>query len=311
MTASELNRINYFNVIAMVVSAAVAIVIPFELFLLSYAILGPAHYLTEISWLDGKQFFTLKKYDYLLIVAVAVICLLLKLPYANVIFYTFGLSLIMLYAHGNFNRIAAFIILVASGYFLLGNNLLRTVFGLYIPTLIHVYLFTGAFLLLGALKEHIVSGYVSFIAFLLCPLLICTLFTGYHTVPTEWAMNNYGHFSRLNTISLRNLHLNVFTDSASIIFTRFVAFAYTYHYINWFSKTRVIKWHRITLIRVLIISVIWVASMVLYFYNYRLGLKWLFMLSLVHVILEFPLNQRSFSGIGKELKFRFTAKQPV
>lgn len=308
MTVQELNRINYLNVIAMIVSAAVAIVIPFELLLLSYAILGPAHYLTEISWLNAKQFFTLKKYDYLLIVAVIVICLLLKLPYANVIFYTFGLSLILLYAHGNFSRIAAFVILVASGYFLLGNNLLSTIFGLYIPTLIHVYLFTGAFLLLGALKEHLVSGYVSFITFLLCPVLLCTLFTGYHINPTEWAIHNYVHFSRLNAISLRNLHLNVFTDSASIIFTRCVAFAYTYHYINWFSKTRVIKWHRITVLRIIVISVIWVASLVLYFYNYRLGLRWLFMLSLIHVILEFPLNQRSFSGIGKELKFRFTTK---
>lgn len=30
---------------------ALAYVLPFELLLLSYAVLGPAHYFTEISWL--------------------------------------------------------------------------------------------------------------------------------------------------------------------------------------------------------------------------------------------------------------------
>jgi hypothetical protein len=24
---------------------------------------------------------------------------------------------------------------------------------------------------------------------------------------------------------------------------RFIAFAYTYHYLNWFSKTDIIRWH--------------------------------------------------------------------
>jgi len=50
------------------------------------------------------------------------------------------------------------------------------------------------------------------------------------------------------------------------------------------------------------IALIWVASVVLYFYNYRLGIRWLFLLSLAHVILEFPLNHRSFLSIGKEMK---------
>jgi len=290
----------------MLAASCLAIIIPFELLLLSYAVLGPAHYLTEISWLNGRQFFTLKKYDFPLIAAVVVITLLLKLPNANLIFYTFGLSFILLVVKESVNRLLAFIILVAAGYFLLTHNIFRTVFGMYIPTLIHVYIFTGAFMLFGALKDKIISGYITFFIFLLCPVLLCLLFTGYHTEPTAWAITNYGDFRRLNSTTLRNPSLNIYTNHASIILTRLIAFAYTYHYLNWFSKTRVINWHRISITRAVIIGVIWAASVALYFYNYRLGIKWLFILSLGHVILEFPLNHRSFMGIGRQLKGRFT-----
>jgi hypothetical protein len=306
MDQPGINRINYYNILAMLAASCVAFIIPFELVLLSYAILGPAHYLTEISWLKNRQFFTLKKYDYLLIIAVVVISFLLRLPDANIIFYAFGLSFILLVIKWNISRLLAFCMLIIAGYFLLTHNILRTIFGLYVPTLIHVYIFTGAFMLYGALKDRIVSGYIAFIIFLLCPVLLSVLFTSYHNAPAAWAISNYDYFGRINATTLRNPSVNVFTSQASIILTRLIAFAYTYHYINWFSKTRIINWHRISVTRVVIITLVWIASVALYFYDYRLGFKWLFVLSLVHVILEFPLNHRSFIGIGKELKGKVT-----
>jgi hypothetical protein len=302
----NINHINYYNILAMLVASCLALFIPFELVLLSYAILGPAHYLTEISWLNGRQFFTLKKYDFLLIISVVIVTALLKLPFANLVYYTFGLSFIMLVTNNSFTRLFAFALLVALGYFLLTNNLLRTIFGLYIPTLIHVYIFTGAFLLLGALKNRHFSGYLALFIFLVCPVLLCVLFTNLHQAPTQWAMSNYKHFAHLNTVTLRNQAINIYTNQASIVLTRLIAFAYTYHYINWFTKTKVIKWHRISVTKAVIAGLIWVASVGLYFYNYNLGIKWLFILSLAHVILEFPLNHRSFMGIGRELRGRFS-----
>ncbi|MBD1367019.1 hypothetical protein IDJ77_24625 [Mucilaginibacter sp. ZT4R22] len=304
MTVSQLNRLNYLNVVAMLLASCLAIVIPFELVLLSYAILGPAHYLTEISWLSGKQFFTLKKYDYVPILVVVVICLIFRMPTVKLIYYTFGLSVILQLINNYRLRGLAFILLIAAGNLLLGNNFWRTIFGVYIPTLIHVYVFTGAFLLYGALKSRITSGYVAVFFFLLCPALLCILFTSVNASPTLWAISNYGHFGRLNKISLRDQSLNIFTDRGSIVLTRVIAFAYTYHYINWFTKTEMIGWHRISITRAVIIGAIWTASVAVYFYHYRLGLSWLFILSLGHVILEFPLNQRSFVGIGKELRRR-------
>lgn len=288
----------------MLLASCLAIMVPFELVLLSYAVLGPLHYLTEISWLSGKQFFTLKRYDYLLILGVVLVCLLFRLPFVKMVYYTFGLSIILQTIPGNRLRALAFILVVVAGNFFLSNNFWRTIFGLYIPTLIHVYVFTGAFLLFGALKDKVVSGYVAVFIFLLCPALLCILFTTVETRPTLWAMGNYGHFANLNKVSLRNQSLSIFTDKASIALTRVIAFAYTYHYINWFTKTGVIGWHRISATRAVMIGVIWIASVSLYFYDYHLGFSWLFILSLGHVILEFPLNQRSFIGIGRELKQR-------
>jgi hypothetical protein len=302
---TQTDRINYYNILAMFTSACLAIVIPFELVLLSYSILGPLHYLTEISWLNGRQFFTLKRYDYLVILAVLIVGLLFKLPGANLLFYTFGISFILLFIKSTINRIVAGILLIIAGYFLLSHNIPRTIFGLYMPTLIHVYVFTGAFMLYGALKARYISGYLAFFIFIICPVLLCVLFTAWHNQPSNWAILNYKPFARLTTTTFRNQSMDIFNNNNSIILTRVIAFAYTYHYINWFTKTRVINWHKISKTRAVIIGLISVASVALYFYNYRIGFRWLFMLSFLHVVLEFPLNHRSFVGIGRELKRKF------
>src|ERR1700693_2489084 len=55
--------INYFNIGLILVSFAIALYLPFELFLFAYAILGPGHYLTEIFWLQKRRFFTKGSYD--------------------------------------------------------------------------------------------------------------------------------------------------------------------------------------------------------------------------------------------------------
>src|SRR5580704_7041859 len=41
----------------MLAALAITYVVPFELLLLSYVVLGPAHYLTEISWLHDRKYF--------------------------------------------------------------------------------------------------------------------------------------------------------------------------------------------------------------------------------------------------------------
>ncbi len=54
----SIDQVNYANIGLMIVSCVAAVLFPFELFLFSYAVLGPLHYLTEISWLHERNYFT-------------------------------------------------------------------------------------------------------------------------------------------------------------------------------------------------------------------------------------------------------------
>jgi hypothetical protein len=82
----------------------------------------------------------------------------------------------------------------------------------------------------------------------------------------------------------------------------FIAFAYTYHYLNWFSKTGVIGWHRVPKGRLLASGAVWLVAVGLYAYDYLLGLTVLLFLSLLHVFLEFPLNHRMLSELAGLLR---------
>ena len=101
---------------------------------------------------------------------------------------------------------------------------------------------------------------------------------------------------------------DVFTNPKAIAIMRFIAFAYTYHYLNWFSKTTVIKWHEISKTRFAIIISLWLLSVAVYAYNYKVGFFALFLLSILHVFLEFPLNNQTFIGIWRELRNLFSLK---
>jgi hypothetical protein len=83
---------------------------------------------------------------------------------------------------------------------------------------------------------------------------------------------------------------------------RLIAFAYTYHYLNWFSKTSVIKWHEVPKAWLITTAMLWIGSVILYYVDYMLGLQALLLLSMLHVFLEFPLNFRSMQGIGQSVK---------
>ena len=95
---------------------------------------------------------------------------------------------------------------------------------------------------------------------------------------------------------------SVFFSTFGIMLMRFIAFAYLYHYLNWFSKTEVIRWHKVPKIRFFAVIVLWLSACGFYIYDYSLGLSVLFFLSFTHVLLEFPLNMVSIVGIGKEVR---------
>ena len=83
---------------------------------------------------------------------------------------------------------------------------------------------------------------------------------------------------------------------------RLIAFAYLYHYLNWFSKTSIIKWHEVTRSRAVAIFGFWAAGGLIYLYDYRVGLGVFYIMSMLHVFLEFPLNHQTMVDIGKLLR---------
>jgi hypothetical protein len=313
------DRINFLNIGLMLLSCAVALFIPVELFLFAYAILGPAHYLTEISWLQKRQFFTKHKYDFGLLAVLAAfsmpwtsgnigaICALLGL----------GIALVLALADKISVRILGVIPIVAVAFALAdASGFIVVLLALFVPTLIHVYLFTGFFMVYGALKERSRSGYLAVGVFLLCPV-VCWMIEPGKYVPASHALSSYwNNFSLLNRAILgvgsphtvpeaREALRLVFSSQAGLVVMRFIAFAYTYHYFNWFSKTSIIKWHEVGGKRLAAIAGLWIASIGLYFYDFAMAFKFLAYLSVIHVYLEFPLNHLSIIGTFREVRSLF------
>jgi hypothetical protein len=314
--------VNLVNILLMLLSCCIAFLIPFELFLFSYAILGPLHYLTEISWLYKSNFYTKSKYDFLWLVLFGCITTASSIIPSlqqdlsewgmNVIFVGFVLSLLFILIKDLYIKILAIIILAFSAVFMQDSVFYKLFFTVFLPTLIHVFIFTFVFMLFGAMKSKSVTGYISVLVMIACSLACFFVLPGYsgHQV-SNYVMSSYLDFSTLNFEFIKLFHLKeltefdqqslgvIFNSSAGVTVMRFIAFAYTYHYLNWFSKTSVIKWHEVPKKRMIAVLVMWIAAVGFYAYNYNLGLKVLFLLSFMHVFLEFPLNFQSFIGIGK------------
>jgi hypothetical protein len=348
-------RINAVNIGLMIFSCIAAFIMPFEVFLFAYAVLGPLHYLTEISWLHDRQYFTKGKYDSIVLWIIGGIILLESIAYKNhwnwpfdsafgnkIIFVALTGSLLMIFVKNVYIKVFGllFILFISNGIFKADQrDGLAFFIGALLPTLVHVFVFTGFFILYGALKSRSTSGLISFVVFIVCPILLFLLFKDKTFIPiTKYGEASYiangDGFYDTNLSFLTNLfHVDfpqlknaagellyqqmedgtqipapdysnaanvVFHSQAGILLMRFIAFAYTYHYLNWFSKTEIIKWHKVPKARFIAVIILWVTSLILYGINYSLGLRWLYFLSFCHVLLEFPLNMVSITGIVKE-----------
>ena len=323
--------IDIANIALMLISCVAAFVIPFELFLFSYAVLGPLHYLTEISWLHKRQYFTTGKFDYLFLCVLGVLLFLF-----NFVFTEFGVVATLLLFVAFFYSLSCVLfknfiykLLFIGVAFIIGGVIQKAtpfvlLFGIFLPTLIHVFLFTGLFILQGALKNKSVTGIISLVIFSICAISFFVFypqFNFYHA--TEYAKSalTESTFINLNSsiinifhlgqLTRENFTLTVFESNVGLSIMRFIAFAYTYHYLNWFSKTQVIKWHQVPKKQLAIVIGLWLFSVALYAYNYYIGLVALYLLSMLHVLLEFPLNYRSLIGIGEEIFALAGIKKPV
>lgn len=319
---SSPDGINYLNIGLMLISVAIAYILPFELFLFSYAILGPLHYLTEISWLEKKNYFIKSKKDIWIFVALVFLITIglfdakskTNMFAGSLIFSGFVYALIIIYIDKLAVKITLILLTFIFSVILKMNTypgFLFLLFAVWLPTIIHVYFFTGAFILYGALKSRSKSGILSFVVFIVCAVIFFLYIPDNFGISvTDYAKKAYSFFRVVNSTIYNLLGFGELRmDSEALYFApkavaimRFIAFAYTYHYLNWFSKTTVIKWNQISKRRMGAITVLWLASVALYIFSYQVGFYALFLLSMLHVFFEFPLNHQTFIGIGKEIR---------
>ncbi|MDX2189110.1 MAG: hypothetical protein SFY32_04535 [Bacteroidota bacterium] len=326
------SSVNYLNILFMISATILAVNLPFETFLFSYAVLGPLHYLTEINWLQKRAFYVppLKPFFYYLMIIAALIAvsfstflvIFLYTPFLKFLgaydflklvlqfcgesnnFYLYillGLASVLVLAQKGLARIilTAFLIVFGTLLYKYFSQPFIILFSLFLPTIIHVWLFTGLFVVAGAIKSKSSSAWLSIIVYILCSVYFFIMdFDTYAYKPSGYVKDTFiqSNFNQLN-IWLNHYLFGgdiskpmLLNSKMGLKIQAFIAFAYTYHYLNWFSKTTIIKWHDTKVTNWVIIAIIWVGSVALYYYNYKIGLASLFFLSILHVIAEFPLN---------------------
>ena len=331
VSSLTVRQIDYLNIGLMLVACLCAFIVPFELFLLAYAVLGPLHYLTEISWLHDRGYFAGPRQTggasranrlWLSLVMVTLAVMLFGVISEKILgkmvtptweialFYlVFVTAALLVFVK---NAVARVMLagLTAAALLLFNDTQYYALIAFFLITIIHVLVFTGAFILHGALKSKSRSGLLSLAVFVACTasFFFYSPDALMHAVG-DYVRNSYSAFQMLNIQLIKLFHpgsgaslQDIYESSTGLAVMRLIAFAYTYHYLNWFSKTSIIKWHEIPRTRSTLIVGLWLASLVLYAYSYETGMIALYFLSVLHVMLEFPLNHHTFVGIGRELQ---------
>ncbi len=310
--------IDQMNIALMLMACVAAYFLPFEILLFSYAFLEPAHYLTQLSWMHDRKYFT--DHKWLWVPATAIVILLMLLGYeaplpqnlkeaSNYIIYSLAFagaaSLILIHSVPRQIIMACVLVTV-----LLVFKGIMPAFALplilLIPTVLHIYVFTGAFILHGAMKNDSLWGFLSFAVFAGCGLFFLCVRPDPVVLLPSYSMNNVTFFDG-PAAYLQNL-LSFSGPLDSIAIFSFLGFAYTYHYLNWFSKVQVIQWNKIPRTRFAALCLVYCISIALYLYDFRTGFIALFFLSMLHVVLEFPLNALTFHSIGKTAWTKMTGK---
>ncbi|MEA2891222.1 MAG: hypothetical protein QOI05_2015 [Bradyrhizobium sp.] len=282
----------------MLAALGITYLVPFQLLLLSYVVLGPAHYFTEISWLHDRKYFLPHRSVPIALAIMAVIAALIDNAswFGFVMWLAFVICALLAGATTALQATALVMVAIWLTVLMAMNEPSLAVLGILLPTLIHVSLFTLVFMVLGAIRSGskmqvlLVVLYLGAIATLLAvPPSASTQIPAFAKVGQEYFGNVAPALGRLLGIADLKLDTRL---------TSLLAFVYTYHYLNWFIKAEVIRWTDISRKRLALIGAASAASTALYFYDYAFGFTVLLALSLVHVVLEFPLNSLAVRQLG-------------
>jgi hypothetical protein len=292
------HRTDILHLGLMLAALGITYLVPFELLLLSYVVLGPAHHFTEISWLHDRKYFLPHRSVPIALAIVAVIAALIDNAswFGFVMWLAFVTCALLAGAATALQATALVMVAIWLTVLMAMNEPSLAVLGILLPTLIHVSLFTLVFMALGAIRSGskvqalLVVLYLAAIATLLAaPPSASTQIPAFAKVGQEYFGNVAPALGRLLGIADLKLDTRL---------TSLLAFVYTYHYLNWFIKAEVIRWTDMSRKRLVLIGAASAASTALYFYDYAFGFTVLLALSLVHVVLEFPLNSLAVRQLG-------------
>ncbi|HYR27316.1 MAG TPA: hypothetical protein VEU30_02550, partial [Thermoanaerobaculia bacterium] len=180
MKSDSVERVNSALMAAACVAAFLA---PFHVFLLAYAVLGPLHYLTEISWLHDRDYFAPRRGPrrwWLLLVGAAMAVLLygyvsndlLQRPVSptleiGMVYLVFASAALLLYVRHPVNA-AVLVLMVVAALAMFSDARGYALLAYFIVTIVHVLVFTAAFVLHGALRRKSGAALVSLGVFIAC-----------------------------------------------------------------------------------------------------------------------------------------------
>jgi len=293
-----MHRTDLAHFVLLAAAAGLTYVLPFELVLLSYVFLGPAHYLTEISWLHDRKYFLPHRGIALalIVVALAVSFVENAFWFGVVVWIAFLVCALLAGARTALQGMILVIVALAATIFLYSHGPGFAIVGVLLPTLVHVSLFTLVFMVLGAARSRSPAQFALVAAYLAAIILIATVPPSAATVIP--ALATLAHDSFGNVPQALGYALGMPGLKLDARLTGLLSFVYTYHYLNWFIKAEVIRWADVPKSRLALMAVLSGAATAFYFYNYVLGFALLLSLSLTHVLLEFPLNSVSIRQLG-------------
>ena len=282
----------------MFAALGITYLVPFELLLLSYVVLGPAHYFTEISWLHDRKYFLPHRSIPIALAVIAVIAALIDNAswFGFVMWMALVVCALLAAATTPLQSTALVMIAIWLTVAMAMNGSSLAVLGILLPTLIHVSLFTLVFMVLGAVRSGSKMQALLVLLYLAAILILLVVPPSAETQIPAFAKVAQEYFGNVAPALGRLLGIADVKLDARL--TSLLAFVYTYHYLNWFIKAEVIRWADISRTRLALIVAASAASTALYFYDYTFGFTVLLALSLVHVVLEFPLNGLALRQLG-------------
>jgi len=298
-----LRRFDWGDFTALLVSAVAAALAPLQVFLFAYVFLGPIHYLTEMAWLRKKEFYFREglvspRIYLILAVATASLVLLQLGVHRDISFWIIAPLLLLSLSVWLRNRyvLAAVMLAGLAAAFVVKPWVYFV--AVITPTLVHVFFFTWIFMISGALRKQ-TAGYAKWVnpaLVVLLPLALLGLNMHYAQPGSFWLRSEAVSFAGLHGNLSKHMHHTMqmnetlLGDRAVAAVLRVFAFAYLFHYLNWFAKTELLQWHKISARTWTTIGCLYAAAIGIYMWNVRVGFIVVNFMGMMHVLLEFPLN---------------------